>query len=356
MTQTRRHRTGLWLLGAALGLLAACQPADGAGGSAQAGAASPGELVRLPDGRQLNLRCTGHGAPTVLLESGFGGDSGGWFKVQPQLSATTRVCAYDRAGAGFSDPGPLPRDGAAIARDLDEALEAARIEGPFVLVGHSAGGLYLRLFAARRPGEVQGLILLDPTVESHAADPAHDGLDSIRRRVQRCLAAATAQPQPPPTDPQWQGCIPSHVTDNALKVARRPDTWRGQLSELDSIYGRTSDEVARIGDLLRPVPAYVITASETADAAPKLGYASQSLWELQHMRLAFSFDHGSQRTVLSSHLVMLDRPEIVVEAAQAMVAAARAGRPPDALPPNENSGSQGAFPIGALFESPAATK
>lgn len=271
------------------------------------------------------------------MEAGFGADAGAWAKIQPVLARTTRVCAYDRAGYGFSDPGPLPRDGAAIVRDLDRALETAQVEGPFVLLGHSAGGLYARLFAARRPGEVAGLVLLDPTVEG-IAPPGRDGLDGIRRRLRRCLAAAEVRPQATPEDPQWQGCVPARAGDRARAAAANPETWRDQLSELDTLFGRTSEEVARIGDLLSDVPIYVITASETAAAARQIGYDKpQSVWELQHLRLALSSRHGFQRTVFSSHLVMNDRPDVVIEAVRTMVRAARADAPPDPLPLSETT-------------------
>lgn len=301
---------------------------------AAAAADGPGQVVALPDGRAINLRCKGRGSPTVIFESGFEADAGAWAKVQPAVARTTRTCAYDRAGMGFSDPGPLPRDGAAIARDLDQALETAQIEGPYVLVGHSAGALYARLFAARRPGEVQGLVLLDPTVEQRAP-PGADGLNGIRRRLNRCLAVAEASPQPSISDPQWEGCAPAR-TGGAADRVRRPDTWRNRLSELDAIFGRTSEAVARLGGLLDDVPGYVITASDTAAAAPRVGYdRPQSILELQHLRLAFGFHPGSQRTVYSSHLVMNDRPEVVIEAVNAMVEAARAGKPPGPLAPSE---------------------
>ncbi|MDB5451864.1 MAG: Alpha/beta hydrolase, partial [Caulobacteraceae bacterium] len=85
------------------------------------------ERVRLPDGRHIALRCSGQGSPTVIFETGFGGGSLGWSRVQPEVAKTTRTCSYDRAGYGLSDPGPMPRDGAAVARDLDKALNAAHI-------------------------------------------------------------------------------------------------------------------------------------------------------------------------------------------------------------------------------------
>lgn len=320
---------------AAIALLAGCgAPQDGS--SLGAAYAKPGLLAPLPDGRRINLQCSGSGAPTVLLEAGFGATSAAWRKVAPDLSRTTRVCAYDRAGYGFSDPGPLPRDGADIARDLEQALTSARITGPFVVVGHSAGGLYARLFAARRPDAVKGLVLVDPTVERRAAGPVGDGLDGIRRRVTRCLAVSEIRPSPPPADPQWAGCIGAKADEHAVEIARRPDTWRNQLSELDSLFGRTSEQVLRTRGVLTSVPTYVITASDTAASAPKVGFQTpRSVWELQHEMIAAGSIDGSQQTVLSSHMVMTDRPEVVIAAVEEMVSASRAGRAPAHLPPSE---------------------
>jgi hypothetical protein len=205
---------------------------------------------------------------------------------------------------------------------------------------------FARLLAARRPGEIQGLVLLDPTIV-HLSPPSADGLGGIRRRLQRCLTAAETAPAAPRGDPQWEGCISAKTDAHSEAIARKPTTWRNQLSELDAIFGRTSEQVARTRGLLSAVPAYVITASETAAGAPTIGYDKpQSVWELQHLRLALEFDHGSQRTVLSSHLVQNDRPEIVTEAVGAMVKAVRDGLRPPALPPSETTPSDGesAFP------------
>lgn len=316
-------------------LVAMAASACGAAGL-DAVAAQPGRVVRLDGQRGINLVCRGRGQPTVILESGFGAGADAWAKVQPQLARTTRVCAYDRAGYGFSDPGPLPRDGAAIARDLDQALQGAGIRGPFIVVGHSAGGLYGRLFAGRRLSETVGLVLADPTVERRAAAAGGDGLDGIRRRLHRCLASAEAGLAPDPDEPAWQGCIGRNPDAHAIEVARRPETWRGQISELDAILGRTSEQVTRMGGLLKEIPAYVITASDTAASAPTVGFDKPvSVWTLQHQQLAGGFLNGSQQTVLSSHLVMNERPEVIVAATLEMVRAARVGRPPAPLPPTE---------------------
>lgn len=332
----------VWALAAVW--LAGCDLAGVAGPAAAD--ARPGRLVILEDGRKLNLACAGHGSPTVILESGFGAGTGAWRKVQPTLARTTRVCAYDRAGSGYSDPGPLPRDGAAIARDLDQALRAAKVRGPFIVVGHSAGALYGRLFAARRPEDVAGLVLLDPTVEHRAAQPAGDGLDGIRRRTRRCLAAAAANPQPPVGDARWTGCIAAKAGAHAIAVAQRPETWRSQLSELDNIFGRTSDQVFRIGAVLRTVPLYILTASDTAASAPSYGFdAPQSVIELQHQLIARTSEAGSQQTILSSHMVMSDRPQIVISAVEDMIRASRAGLPPPPRPGSETEPTEDPFKL-----------
>jgi pimeloyl-ACP methyl ester carboxylesterase len=323
--------------------LNACQAASGAGARPDPRAA---QLVRLEDGRRINMRCAGHGSPTVLLEAGFGGYSQAWWRVQPEVAKLTRVCAYDRAGYGFSDPGPTPRDGAAIARDLDEALRSAGEKGPFIVVGHSAGALYARLFAVRRVKDVQGLVLLDPTVERIAAPGARDGLDGTRRRLLRCLEVSKIAPQPPPDDPRWDGCVPARADARVQALRFRPATWEIQLSELNEIFGHTSEEARRTRGLLNYVPVYVLTASETAAASPKVGYdRPKSVLELQHELLAGDFLRGWQRTILSSHLIMIDRPEVVTEAVEAMVQAARENRPPDGLPPSETGAAgEQAFP------------
>ena len=333
---TERRRRQLLIPALLLGFsLSACGTADSLGAT---GSAKAGMVVALVDGRKLNFRCQGRGTPTVLLESGFGADSTAWYKVQPDLARQTRVCAYDRAGYGHSDPGPLPRDGAATARDLDLALRAADIRGPFIVMGHSAGGLYARLFAARRARDVQGLILLDPTVERLAPRPEVDGLNGMRQRLQRCLAMASAPSPAAIGDPQWAECVAATKTEHQISAARRPATWQNQLSELNSIFGRTSEQVGRIGPILRDIPLYVITASETAAGSPKSAFGGPfSMWELQHLQIASTSQHGFQTTVVSPHLVMIARPDVAITAAREMIAASRGNRLPGPLPASEPS-------------------
>jgi pimeloyl-ACP methyl ester carboxylesterase len=121
------------------------------------------------DGHRLRLLISGQGNPTVIFESGGGGADGGplevWKKVQPAVSTFTRTVSYDRAGIGLSAPGPAPRDARQIARELHIALANSKIAPPYILVGHSLGGPYIRVFAGMYPGEVGGLVLVDPTQE-----------------------------------------------------------------------------------------------------------------------------------------------------------------------------------------------
>jgi pimeloyl-ACP methyl ester carboxylesterase len=120
----------------------------------------PGRLVDV-GGHRLHLACTGEGSPTVVFESGLAGISTDWANVQPRAAATTRACAYDRGGTGWSDDGPRPRDARRIAEELHALLANAGVSGPYVLVGHSFGGLYVRVFADLYPQEVAGMVLVD---------------------------------------------------------------------------------------------------------------------------------------------------------------------------------------------------
>jgi pimeloyl-ACP methyl ester carboxylesterase len=289
----------------------------------------PGRLVSLPDHRRINLRCSGQGRPLVLLESGFGGGSIAWPKLQPMIAAKTRVCAYDRAGYGFSDPGPLPRHGAAIARDLDYALHAAGERGPYVVVGHSAGALYAQLFAGRRRREVVGLVLVDPSViyqERRMAaifGPGAGSLDPIRARVQRCLTA-TEKGGAAVADPAFGECVAPNASAEVRAEGLRPALWRTQLSELDTLFAETSDQRARLGGLIRDVPTIVLTASRTGEPAAA-DAPGERVREGIHRDLVAEFSHGSQRLVKSGHLIMNERPDAVAVAVIQLVDASRGG-------------------------------
>src|SRR4029450_4906750 len=130
----------------------------------------PGQLIDV-GGHRLHLSCTGAGTPTGVREPGAGGMSSilGW--IAPPVARDTRVCVYDRAGRGWSEPADTPQDGAQIATDLHTLLRRGHVPGPYVPPGHSFGGLYVLTFAARYPDEVAGMVLVDPTAPASAANP-----------------------------------------------------------------------------------------------------------------------------------------------------------------------------------------
>jgi len=123
----------------------------------------PPRIGRAVDigGRSINLYCSGSGIPSVILETGAGSAGYAWVLVQPKIAAFTQACWYDRAGVGWSDPPPTPRTSATITNDLHETLHRGRITPPYVLVGWSIGGEHVRIFTAKFPGEVAGLVLVD---------------------------------------------------------------------------------------------------------------------------------------------------------------------------------------------------
>jgi len=287
-----------------------------------------GSTVALPDLRRLNFRCMGAGAPTVILESGFGASSLAWSKVQPLIAARHKVCSYDRAGYGGSDPGPLPRDGAAVARDLDEGLRAAGLRGPLIMVGHSAGGLYVRLFAARRPREVVGMVLVDPSVAhqdavlSAAFGAGAGSLAPLRQRAERCLDAAehgrirsedpsVVQCLPPPTTPLSRSARETRVAE-----AAKPATWKAQIAELDTLWSQTSDEVEAIGPGGRDTPLIVLTADGDDPGGPSgAGAPLLRFWRGLHQKIAATSTAGEERLIRgSSHMMMNDRPDAIVDA------------------------------------------
>jgi pimeloyl-ACP methyl ester carboxylesterase len=139
----------------------------------------PGRLIDV-GGHQLHIYCLGEGTPTVVLEAPAAGMSAAWGWVQPQLARRTRVCAYDRAGLGWSEAGDRPFDSGRVPDELRALLKGARERGPFILVGEGLGAAYAETFATRYPNDVAALVLIDPP------DPGAP----VRSRTQQLVAAA----------------------------------------------------------------------------------------------------------------------------------------------------------------------
>lgn len=202
--QARRQlhsRTRFWLLYPVLAVLALA--AIGGGYETvreHADAAAypmTGQLVDV-DGHRVHLNCTGSGSPTVVLQPGGGDFSSVWARIAPAVAAHTRVCVYDRPGRGWSDPTDSPQDATQVATDLHTLLQRAHVPGPYVLAGHSFGGLYVLTHAERYPADVAGMVLIDATnpatqavsANARAYDPGSN--DAATSRV-AALAAAAAR-------------------------------------------------------------------------------------------------------------------------------------------------------------------
>ncbi len=250
-----------------------------------------------------------------------------------------RACAYDRAGAGFSDPASPPRDGAAIARDLDRGLRAAAIGGPYIMVGHSAGGLYARVFADLRPKDVVGMVLVDPSVTyqdrrlAERFGPGAGSIQSLIERDSRCLAAARTGALPS-DDAALKVCVAKPGADPAVNAAHiaqalRPGKWIDQISELQTLWSTTSDEVAKGRASYGAMPLIVLTAGdEYAAAPPEFRPVLDAFWSGAHQEIASMSSRGRERRVdHSSHLMMLDRPDAIVAAVEDVAREAK-GVPP----------------------------
>jgi pimeloyl-ACP methyl ester carboxylesterase len=253
-------------------------------------------------GRALFLQCTARGdpaVPTVILEAGLAADHTSWAQVQPAAAAHARVCSYDRAGLGQSDPGPTPRDAAAVSSDLAALLKSAAVPGPYLLVGHSFGGLFARRFAADYPADVSGVVLVDAVHEDWWA---------------RALAALP--PEAPDDSQRLQGFrrfLTSEVADPARNAegVDIPAT-AAQVREAGSLDARPLVVLtAGISDVLAPgLPPEVQT---------KLDALLQD--ELPRELAGLSSDSTVVVVPDSGHNIPQQRPDMVVLAIQAVLAA-----------------------------------
>lgn len=151
----------------------------------------PGRLIDV-GGYRLHLNCQGEGTPAVILDAALGASSISWSLVQPEIACVTRVCAADRAGLGWSDAGPMPRTAGRVADELRVLLERAGIAPPYVLVGHSFGGLVMRIFATRYANDAAALVLVDPAHPEDWVRPAPKEQAQIDRGVRLCRRGTIA--------------------------------------------------------------------------------------------------------------------------------------------------------------------
>jgi len=311
-----------WLVYPILGALSlACVGALVQGGTAQQEAdamAMPGRLYDV-GGHRLHLSCTGTGAPTVVVESGLGGSSPLWARVTAGAAPTTRVCAYDRAGTGWSDDAVRPQDGDAVAEDLHRLLAVSGEPGPYVLVGHSVGGAYAMTYAATFPEQVAGMVLLDsagprqftvlPDYEMQYAmmTRLYGVLPTlIRSGIGRLVPALSANE------------VPGDAGEQAMIIANDPRSARTARDEL-STYRRTFAQAQAL-TTLGSTPLVVVSASDTmSDTAG---------WPTAQQQLTALSSNADQRTVDSSHLGLLDDATASSASVTAITDVVRAVRTP----------------------------
>jgi pimeloyl-ACP methyl ester carboxylesterase len=278
----------------------------------------PGRALAI-DGRLQHIHCLGEGTPTVVLESGLD-DRGSttWSQVHEELAHITRTCSYDRAGLLWSERGAEPRDAEQIAQELHALLAAASEEPPYVLVGHSLGALYTRVYDHRHPGEVAGFVWVDP------AHPEQEGRFPPEVQ-QRMRESDESKP------PRWlvRLVAPYRMFAPERSTPRTAYWWRslpeGVLGEVAAIQ-RTFARSARTGEL-GDRPLIVLTAGvepELPGLSAAVNQAFRQTLLQAHRELTHLTTNANHRIVDGAgHYIHLDRPEAVVAAVREVVTAAR---------------------------------
>jgi pimeloyl-ACP methyl ester carboxylesterase len=279
----------------------------------------PGERVDV-GGYKMHIDCMGQGTPVVVLDSGLGDSYVSWRKVQPQIAQFTRVCSYDRAGAGYSDSSPRPRTSEVFAEELHTLLHNAGIPGPFVLVGHSLGGFNVRLFARLYPNEVAGMVLVD---SSHPGQkkrfpPALNDMDATWLREQEFFEFAM-----PFGIPRLLGFCGNDVEVRAADCNFH--SARESVAELKSISESATQTAAAasLGDL----PLAVLSGDPNLpepDLPEDLEKPASDAWQEMQEELARLSTRSTHVIAKNSgHYIQLDRPDLVIESVRNVVNQAR---------------------------------
>jgi pimeloyl-ACP methyl ester carboxylesterase len=293
-------------------------------------------FVSLPNGRRMNLICMGEGTPVVLLESGLGSHISVWGLVQYKIAQTTRTCAYERAGIGISDEGPTPRDAVAVDTDLYALLQAAGLKAPYVLVGHSLGGYFVRLFADLHPKQMAGMVLIDPTIDNQKqlirtiAPPS--SAPAQGNPPNPCAAAAQADELKPGSD-IYKNCVgeppaglPTRLRAAMIAQETRAATYRTMASEIDAM-DQDSVETTSHRKSYGSMPLVVLTAGQPAKdpgLSDAQNQAWQKIWMQGHDQMAALSSRGQNHIVPGSgHFIQFEKPQAVIDAVEEVVAAAR---------------------------------
>jgi len=283
------------------------------------GYAMPGRLIDVGD-HKLHLDCTGTGSPTVVLEPGLGEPSTAMAWIAPDVAATTRVCVYDRAGRGWSESAGAPQDGVQIATDLHTLLNRAGEHGPYVLAGHSAGGLYVLNFAELYPDQVAGVALLDSM--SPQQYTAIDGWPQFYAMFRRASAVLTPLSRFGIGHVMYDtgyGELPASARDQERAFMATPRGARSVRDEFSQI--RTTMTEAQALTTLGDRPLVVLTAEKGA----------QGGWMAAQDELAVLSTNSVHRTLANaSHAMLTEQRATAAQSAQAIrdvVNAVRTGTP-----------------------------
>jgi pimeloyl-ACP methyl ester carboxylesterase len=277
----------------------------------------PGRLVDV-GGHKMHLDCEGQGAPTVVLESGLWDDSIVWHNVQPEIAKLTRVCSYDRAGLGYSDPRPdqVP-DSRNIAQNLHMLLAKAGVSPPYVLVGHSLGGIHIRVYENLYPSDVVGMVLVD---SGHPDQ--EDRLPPEMNKIQSRLYLKSKL---------WGLAVPLGIPRLlgacGVTVECHWQTVKAREAEVHAI-GASADEARHTGSL-DSMPLLVVSRDPEKGAAPGLiplevSHRFEEQWVQMQEELARLSTNGSRVVAIgSTHYVQIDRGDVVIAAIRRVLDAAR---------------------------------
>ncbi|MEP9363021.1 alpha/beta fold hydrolase [Nocardioides sp. CN2-186] len=278
--------------------------------------AMPGHAYEI-DGRRLHLDCRGSGSPTVVVESGLAGTSASWARVVPEVAKTSRICAYDRAGQGWSEEGSRPHDGLQAAHDLEALLQAAGEVGPFVLAGHSTGGTYVMTYAAQYPDDVAGMVLLDSSSpDQFELISTMSSEFALTRRVVALLPSLSRLGLGHLVPASFVSRLPQPAADQVRALATSPQGLRNQRDEQAAIPAlfRQAQALTGLGDR----PLVVVTALDHDEVG----------WREAQDRLAALSTNSSHRFAPTDHPGILDDEAGATDSVHAIedvVTAIRAG-------------------------------
>lgn len=291
-----------------------------------------GKLVDV-GGYQLHINCIGEGSPTVVMDYGLGGLSLVWSLVQPEVARFTRVCTYDRAGYAWSDPSPKTRTSQQMVQELHTLLNHAGIEGPYVLVGHSLGGLNVRLFASQYPEEVVGMVLVDAVpanVYSRLASEWKNQMVGTQRMfytlstISRLgLLRLLVQIRGTEAAPDFVKKLPSEV-QSVILAKFLPKTFYTAIAE-NQLMERSAQQVSN-QELLHDLPLVVLShgVNMFSNLSDKEAEQAEKIWqELQAELTNLSSKSKWLIAQNSGHNVHIDQPQLVIDAIQQVIDAAQ---------------------------------